>query len=389
MEKNIKLHLNKYAVIPHTLREQSNVNRALSEVKVDLAQLFHHYYLDTHGRRPPDPDASNFEHLQFLLPSSDFRFQGAGLGISTDARRSRSSDLGRAFCRWFLHEHLNITYFAHLERVIGRQLIRGFKGCVIEKVSSGDMPDYLCAENVSRVFLAEAKGRYTSIGFGTKEFETWRKQFSRIRMHDMNGLVRAIKGHIVAVRFATEVQTARIVTTLAAEDPQSPGDIPLDGDWAAPLGAHIVASHYAGIAEKLDQPILAAALSMGVALPDEIRVPVVIWRMTLDPEADRRFIGGYFARTDDANPYELMPDGEVRPRKSNPFRLDSPTATFFGVEESIFRQVVASVRRAEPLGVEIAREERTQSISSAISLLRDGSVVGPAEFFLPIRPLSL
>ena len=97
------------------------INAARPALLVPLASLYHHYYLDSHGKDRPNPDPAQFEHLQFLLPTNDFRIQGDGIGVSTSVRRHRSNELGHAFCRWFLHDHLNITYFAHMEHVLSRK----------------------------------------------------------------------------------------------------------------------------------------------------------------------------------------------------------------------------------------------------------------------------
>lgn len=387
MNKIIKLGLNKYPTIPHTLRSTLKRNQPAQEISVGLAQLFHHYYLDTYGRRPPSPDPTQFEHVRFLLPTSDFRFQGGGLGISTVARRSRSCELGQAFCRWFLHEHLNITYFAHMGDLLDRQLHRAFGGCSISRIKSGDTPDYFCAESVDRVFLAEAKGRYTSIGFATKEFDGWREQFNRVQVLDAAGIPRSVKGHVVATRFATERDSNVVRTTLLAEDPQSPGERPLDGELARVLGSAIIGSHYSRIAEKLDQPLLAAALRNGITLPQEILIPVVIWELAIDPLKGRRFVGGYFSP--DETPAFQITDDKFVARRSDPFRLDGPRATFFGVEEKIFRQIVSVCRSAGRLNEQVNQLENIELIYSGISMLRDGSVIGPAEFFLPVSTSTL
>lgn len=295
MERTIGLALNKYSVVPHTLRAHPTKNLAASSIKVGLAGLFHHYYLDSFGTTPPEPDPVQFEHVRFLLPCSDFRFQGSGLGISPAIKRSRSTELGQAFCRWFLHDHLNITYFAHMEHVLNRQLHRAFDGCRIERTASGDAPDYFCAEDVTRVFLAEAKGRYSAVSFKNQEFATWRSQFGRVSFFDSSGTPRSVKGHIVATRFATEQSSSRVQTGLWAEDPESPGQLAAGREDLGELGRAVISSHYSSIAQKLAQPVLAASLASGVPLPEELRVVGVAWRVLAGPLAGRRFVGGYFS----------------------------------------------------------------------------------------------
>jgi hypothetical protein len=262
MEKTLTLALNHYPAVPPSLRVSPDVDAARATLPVDLGNLYHHYYLDSFGRTCPSPDPAQFEHVQFLLPCRDFRFQGAGLGVSPAIRRHRSAELGQAFCRWFLHEHLDITYFAHLESLLDRQLHRPFEDFRIDRIAPGDTPDYFCARDMRHVFLAEAKGRYSPVGFGTKEFAAWRSQFTRVGYRDASGTQRRIKGHIVATRFATE-NSARVQSGIWAEDPESPGERPLDADASAALGTAIIASHYGGVAEKLNQPLLASALASG------------------------------------------------------------------------------------------------------------------------------
>lgn len=388
MEKSLKLALNKYPTVPHSLRMKPSVNAAASSITVGLASLYHHYYLDSFGKTPPSPDPAQFEHVHFLLPTSDFRFQGSGLGISPAIKRSRSTELGQAFCRWFLHDHLNITYFAHLEPLLTRQLHRAFGNFRLIRTAPGDTPDYFCAENVTRVFLAEAKGRYSSISFGNKEFGEWRDQFKRVAFVDSTGMMHSIKGHIVATRFSTESNSARVVSGIWAEDPDSPGERPLNHDSSSELGQAIIAAHYSNIATKIGQPLLASALASGVALPEQIRVLGIAWRVIAGPLEGRRFIGGYFS-PDGAPASARDSKGRILFEKPDPLRLDRPSATFVGLEESIFRQVV-SLARLETNGVpQLSRLEQTDFFYSGFSVLRDGSAIGPIEFFSPDENVTL
>jgi hypothetical protein len=388
MDKKILLRLNEYKPIPPSLCDPANPLGARDELVVDLAKLYHHYYLDTYGRAPPAPDPAQFEHVRFLTPASSFRFLGDGLGASTSARRNKSNELGQAFCRWFLHEHLGITYFAHVGELIDRQEARAIAGCRIERTGQGDTPDYLCAENTVSVYLAEAKGRYPSISFTSKMFAEWRSQFTRVRVLDGSGVPRAVKGHIVATRFATEEDSARIQSTIFAEDPQSPGERPLADDSARNLATAVIGVHYARIAQKLNQPLLAAALLNGISLPQEILVQVILWRMELDPMKHRLFIGGYYPGPDGDPAFDVR-DGKVRALRGDPLRLDQPTGTFVGVEANVFRAVVASCRLNGRVGPQLPKLEDTGRIYSAISMLRDGSTIGPVEFFTPVGAETL
>src|SRR5688572_18255896 len=108
MWKTIGLGLNAFDPIPPTLQQPSDPRKSLADIDVDLAQLYHHYYLDAWGTAPPDPDPSRFEHVQFLMPTPDFRFKASGLGMDPTGAGNKSNELGQAFCRLFLHDHLDM-----------------------------------------------------------------------------------------------------------------------------------------------------------------------------------------------------------------------------------------------------------------------------------------
>ncbi|WP_194858512.1 hypothetical protein [Myxococcus sp. AB056] len=388
MDRILKLALNKYPTVPHTLRTNPKNNQAIDSLPVNLANLFHHYYLDSHGTTPPNPDPTQFEHVRFLMPTRDFRILGSGIGTASGFKRHRSTELGQAFCRLFLHDHFNITYFAHMEHVLDRQLHRAFGGCRIERARSGDTPDYFCAESANLVFLAEAKGRYESISFKSKKFAEWRSQFTRVTFKDAQGWARRIKGHIVAVRYATEEDGPRINSSIFAEDPDSPGERPLDGDSAGELGAAVIASHYSGIAAKLRQPVLAASLATGLALPSELSIRVFPWRVVAGPLAGRRFIGGFFS-SPGSGPRIIETQEGLVTRWPPPFQLDTGAATFFGVEETIFRQVVQMARTGLRTAGQLNTFDGSGIFFSGFSTLRDGSALGPSEFFNVEEPLTL
>lgn len=382
MIKTLQLALARYSPIPIALRKSPLIDVEKDEIEVSLASLYHHYFLDSFGISPPNPDPAQFEHAQFLMPTLEFRFQGDGLGASPAIRRHRSNELGQAFCRWFLYENLGITYFAHIERLLGRQLHRPFPDCTLERISPGDTPDYLCASADGSVCLAEAKGRYSSISFKNKEFSSWRDQFSRVAFNDLSGTTRRLKGHIVATRFATEEGSARLKSTIFAEDPSSPGNQDFDRDTSRGFARAIRAAHFGNIALKLRQPVLASALINGFQMPEELRVSGVAWRVRFGPLSGKRFVGGYYAvdgmkvrahRINDGFAYD-PPD---------PLRLDLPGFTFFGLEENVLRQVVGVARSRSNQAPFIEPFQATEFFYSGFSVLRDGSVVAPLEFFMP------
>lgn len=384
MQKTLALQLNKFPRTPNSLRVTPADNKPLSEMPVQLASLYHHYYLDSHGKAPPNPDPAQFEHLEFLLPCAEFRVRGDGIGVSTAIRRNRSNEFGHAFCRWFLYEHLNITYFAHIEHVLRRGVHHAFGAMRIERNGEGDTPDYFCAESVDKIFLAEAKGRHTSVSFGNAEFGTWRKQFDRVIVKDSSGHPRAVKGFIVAIRFGTEDKPS-VKSTLFAEDPATPGEGEFSREEAGFVGARILMSHYSEIASKLNQPILAAALLGGFTVPEDIVFPATVWEFRIPPLQGLRFVGGYFPPSDGRVSLRLE-EGKII-TDSEPFRLDLRPGTFFGVEEKIFQQLVTIVRNGPQAAANVSRLPDFEPIYSGVSLLRDGSIIGPLDFFTPVdRP---
>jgi hypothetical protein len=170
MIKKVQLALNRYPSTPLSLRDDPSIDKAKVVLDIDPARLFHHYYLDTRGCAPPDPDPARFEHLTLFRPEPELRVVGDGFGTHKAYRRATSNQLGQAFCRWFLHDHLDIIYFSHMEDVLDRPPHSDFGGHKLRRIHKGDAPDYLCAENPFMVYMAEAKGRVSSISFSNSEF---------------------------------------------------------------------------------------------------------------------------------------------------------------------------------------------------------------------------
>lgn len=385
MRKSINLALNKYTLVPDSLKSDPAKNTPIDEIDVDLARLFHHYYLDTRGHAPPNPDPAQFEYLSLFLPCTELRVRGDGFGISVTFRQATSNQLGQAFCRWFLYEHLDITYFAHMKAVLDRKAHPNFGGHEVQRVSKGDAPDYLCAQTAHTVFLAEAKGRTRSISFGNPEFEKWREQFKRVVVKDASGRLCSVKGHIVATRFATEEDGPRIKSQLFAEDPASPGEIPISE--APGLGAAVIALHYSDIAAKIRQPILAASLATGVTVPDEIQFLAMVWEFNgpVPSLHKKRFVGGYFGGGQRYPSVEIRrTDEDALILNADPLRLDLPPVTFFGVEETIFKNICSIARAGDMQASQLNQLPNIPFFDSGSSVFRDGSIIASAHYFRPI-----
>ncbi len=379
MLKTINIAINKFPATPPSLMNATGGIR--SSVDIDLAALYHHYYLDCYGRIPPDPDPAHFEHIQLLTTQTEFRVRGDGLGSNPATRQHRSNELGQAFFRWFLDQHLDIPYFAHMHDALQGRLSNVLNGFKVERISVGDAPDYLCASDANHVFLGEAKGRIDAVSFGSKDFKTWRKQFDRVRVTDPLGVVRSVKGFIVASRFARESQP-RVKSVLLAEDPATRGEPFPDGSPS--LRNIVVSLHYATIAQKLDQPLLAAALQTLTTIPPELQFRTVIWECLLEPMRGIRFVGGYYQAEDEHDPFVMLPDGRASFSPVRPLRLDLAKGTFVGLELGQFKSIAEGARRGTDALSNLRALDRYPFVYSAISFLRDGSIIGPAEMFRPI-----
>jgi hypothetical protein len=187
MNRSVEFRLSNVSPTPRSLRVNPQSDQPAEAVDVNLGQLFLHYYFDSYPGGPPNPDPSRFEYLQFVSSTKDFRFHAHVAQASLTKRRELSTDMGQAFCRLMLADHFGIAYFAHMNDVLDKSAHPAFGGMRVECVCRGDVPDYLCAER-RQVSLAEAKGRFSSVGFDTAAFEKWRSQFTRVRVVDSQNI---------------------------------------------------------------------------------------------------------------------------------------------------------------------------------------------------------
>lgn len=391
MIKSVKLALNAFPQIPITLEDAQAPSGIVPRILVNLADLYHHYYLDSWGVEPPSPNPAHFEHVRYLLPCHEFRFSKVGLGAAKTFKGNKSNELGQAFCRWFLSEHLGINYFAHIEAVRDHGALDCYGKVSVEigEDAIGDGPDYFCASGPNDVYLAEAKGTRHAVGFTTKEFQTWRNQFERVTIKNSQGQPISVKGYIVAMRWAMETDSAKISTTLSAEDPETRGERPLGEDRFG-LAYATKSIHYASSLQRLRQPLIAEALLRGFTIPEELQFRLVVWQCLLPPFSSLRFVGGYFPDPGGRGlPFELSKDGKFIFAPADPFRLDIGSGTFFGIEEHTFKILAATVRigpaevdRLQPL-------EGSLFVDSSVSLLRDGHIAGPIEFFRPVEVVTV
>lgn len=379
MIKTIDIKLNDFPATPNRLRQTPAVDRPLEYISLDLARLFFHYVMDNWGPIRQPLNIANFEYLEHLAPCDDFRFRAGGTGASTERRTATSNLLGRAFCRHVLHEFLNIPYFAELKSIIGKTPHPAFEGLRITRTSSGDTPDYLCARNVRSPMLAEAKGRSSSIGFGTREFEEWRRQFCRVEFKWAGeDTPRAVKGYICATQLATAAKP-KLRSCVYLEDPSTPGEPFSRGDEVSnALGRAAILGHYSRVSSQLGLSLLAASLHDGFTVPEQVQMELMQWQMRLPETELRRFIGGFVEPIDRWSQIAVSSGG--------PVVLAEPV--FVGLDLTVARRL----RRAAAgdwNSIDDIEPIRANIIGSNYAMHDDGTVIGPVTMFQPLGTTAL
>jgi hypothetical protein len=377
MNKTVEFALNKFPCVPHELRINAAVDKADTQFTVDLSRLYHHYYTDCYGAMPPIPNHANFEYLRFVSASGDFRFLGEGPGANTGKKRSISTELGQAFCRYFLYEFCGITYFAHMDRVLNKKTHPAFDNMVIKRTQSGDVPDYLCAKKSNLPFIGEAKGRFDSISFNNKEFSNWRQQFNRIVVKDRHGINKKVKGYIVGTRFSTEMNKSSNKTKLFAEDPETIGEEAISDNFQG-IGRGCIAIHYSRLVSKLGLNLLSESLELGFVIPEQISYNLPVWRCTFPPLENFLFVGGFFSESEPN--MSKTPTGTVI-FSPNILRLDNPSPTFYGVSVPVVQMVREASRGNWGVLSDVPELPDTEFRPSNLAWLRDGSISGGLEFF--------
>lgn len=376
MNRRIQVRLNKVNPTPVSLRAHPTSGTPTNEIDVNLGQLFLQYYFDCYPSGPPNPDPSRFEYLQLVNSDTDFRFHAFVAGASIIKRRALSAEIGQAFCRLMLQDHFGIAYFAHMSDVIGKSTHPAFEGMRIERVCAGDIPDYLCARKVTEPYIAEAKGRFSGVGFGNVEFGSWRDQFTRIRVLDRAKTQRSTKGFIVATRFVTDANAVKTRTTTYIEDPNTEG-LPLSEEQRTILGRATMAVHYARVFTKLDLAPLASALNLGYALTRQLSFQVPVWTCVSPPVQGNKYVGGYYRTVPGQGPVLTERGWQF------PAELGVGHAVFVGVDANVASQA-AEAARGEWHSFDNIRPPLPEGLwSSELAWLLDGTIAAPLPYFVP------
>ncbi|MCB9191199.1 MAG: hypothetical protein H6602_06015 [Flavobacteriales bacterium] len=368
MKKTIRIALNRFPEIPDALRADPRINAAVSEVEIDLGILYHHYYMDGYGVRPPRVNHFDLEYLRFITGASDFRFRDDAVA-SAAKKRTLSQELGQAFFRYFMSEYLGIKYFAHMDKVLGKSTHAGFDGMSIIRRERGDVPDYLCARSVVKPFIGEAKGRFRGVSFGNNEFDNWRMQFQRISVLDRNGIPIRVKGYIVGTSFREE-HHSRSYSKLYCEDPYSYGDTEfIEGEHNG-IGRTAIIEHYARVCTILGFRLLSARLHFGIKGEFELIPRIRLWKPIGDLLDGEGFVGIHVGQYRPSYPYSNR-------------RYDG--GLFIGLRSNVFHSLIAAVRGDWSAVDSIDKESRIKEQNSVsndyFTYLNDGTVIGISDLF--------
>ena len=365
-KKTINLGIDKFNQIPRGL---GGYNAKPREIEFETGALFHHYYLMKYGEDScPTVD---YEYERFLANRRDWRFQGAGIGRDKESKRNVSNELAKAFTRWFLYTYEQLTYFAPFEDQFKMGYASGHRW---KKKEDGDLPDFLCGANATDIRLAEAKGRYSSVSFTNADFESFRQQIKRVVLEDAGGKPTSVKGYVSACQWATE-NTPRTKTKLLVEDPDTEGEVQLEGRYPHDIGRRMIAHHYVSVLERLMLPAHAEALQHSLTISESIGHSLSVWEVNVGPLKGMHFVGGLLPYQDAVTSNYCMCRGWGR---SSLFL--QPPATIFAVEENIFKKVLLLCNAGIDAVHEIPILETPDEFTTRMTVLRDGTLLSPDSY---------
>ena len=242
---------------------------------------------------------------------------------------------------------------------------------------SGDTPDYFCSEKSNRVYLAEAKGRLSSINFNTKTFNNWRRQFSRINVSDKDGNIFSVKGFIVASRLLTENSYPNVLPHILIEDPKTEGNRPIeDSNENTQLSRIIVKSHYATILDRLHLRLYASTLRASTELQETFGINVGVWKCNVPFLKDYKFVGGYLT--------ENYPKTYIRRpyfNYANNLDLSTPPTSFFGLEYNLFKSLRQLISKGWNDKIQINPFGNKSNQFELLSIKDDGTILAPLDYF--------
>jgi len=209
----------------------------LHDLTLDLADVFHHGYIEVHDRLPSEGTNPFLDEYAPLLDSETDLLKWSDGIARGDHKNSESQKLGRIFARAYLSLH-GYRWFPDIKDLL-RSPERGWS--VKRPQAGGNMPDWLVGDT-NKVAVAEAKGTHSSIHQSSTVLDkSWRPQVKNVEVYKDDDLV-TLKGWIVATRWVAARQT-RTDPKLYAEDPDVPGHREIGEDEASSLNLWLARVH--------------------------------------------------------------------------------------------------------------------------------------------------
>lgn len=362
-----------YFPVPHPPSLCDQNGKELTSLEVSLTSLFHHYWVSKYSSEPSEK--MQFEYASQITQGPDWRMAGDGIGVDKEAKRNVSNELGKAFARWFMATHFGHAYFCPFETAMKRSANGG--GHTWMRRERGDLPDYVCGKNNTDINLLEAKGRYSSVSFGTAEFQVFRDQVNRAKLCDASGNEISVKGFISVTRWATE-ETPRIRSKLLVEDPWTEGR--RVDTYPEDIGQSMVMGHYASIFRRLQMPVVADCLEYGYQLDNRFQGEQIgIWKCVAGPLKGLEFAGGLLGGNVNSGFCDQYRDCYGYSSRRDKFYL-VPPSNFFGLELNVFIALISKLKYRGSHR-DVPKPILPPENLGAISLLRDASVLGPSSYF--------
>jgi len=189
------------------------------------------------------------------------------LGTVRETRTALSGLFGRYIARAYLEQYQDCRYFWPITSKT--MVIPNGAGLRLRPTpkTSGDSPDWVCADRGTSIFIAEAKGSHNKSGFDPA-LGAAKKQVRRVQVVK-NGVVLRVKQYSVATRWAIKGDPELDQPWLAVHDPEDGEREPTE-DERERLHKGIAALHFSSLLEGMGYSDVAEAYRNYTGLPLKI-----------------------------------------------------------------------------------------------------------------------
>jgi hypothetical protein len=364
--RKISVDYNKFIAPPAKLADPTDPKKYKSEVEIDLNELSRQYIIEEFDEHLTTCSASDYIDLRFLRKTTNlFKFRGGHPGSAKDSRKERSRVMGQTMTRYFLHEFLNAKYVANVSTFLNKDLGSKFGNYKLIRTKDGDTPDFICANNSSDIFLAEAKGRRTDKTFSDPVFTNARNQFKRVKI-EKGGKAISLDGYIGVFIIANE-NNGLYNSKLLLEDPATEGEAFIESNDLLNL---VKMGHYCELLTKMGLGFIGESLLSNDSKLFEDKFPFQIFTykgdsqeyigMFLSPQfqEDRFFHPIFFDRGD---------------RYLNSY-LKRSSKYFIGINRQIF-ETLLSVARGNTQAINEIKLTENQILNGITCKYADGIII--------------